>query len=506
MSKKEDHERLLPGSFRRSFAKNRYHRPRATKKDDDGGGASPPSSSSSNKDANQNHRHNMSLCAFLWAYGGLWCSSYPCCGSCITTAVAFVALLIMLNWFFNPVLVFGTSGRHGHQHMNPKIAVVETLSDLQAIDVDHWCLGVRHSNWEDCPQCPDPLVAWVPPHQLADKPWTVAHRLNQQLAQTTVDGGSMDVAFIGTSVVEPLDGRWYGTAKRHPNKNRARLAFQQFQARTGSNAVALGIAGDTSPNLLWRLQNGESENDEYGESTSPKLFWLETGSNDLAKTRCSEEVVVLGIIRVVEELLERSQRQQSHVVINLLFPIVDFRNEEVDGYPQFSDFFGDANNGDGGQAQQQQGGQGGGNDGNNDNPSANDNQKGGLSSLSALRGVLGDDYDDFGVLGDLSDDDENGGTSRARDVVLDPRRRKVRKYRPLKWLLSGGQGSAARERWPLWTSIRAINMEVRTASSCNCSYIALELFVSYQYSFSTVNLTDGGSYGSCFGSVGRVRE
>ena len=59
----------------------------------------------------------------------------------------------------------------------------------------------------------------------------------------------------------------------------------------------MGISGDTAPNLLWRLMNGEMP---FG--LNPKVWWVHIGINDLSLKGCSEEVVLLGILRVVEEI------------------------------------------------------------------------------------------------------------------------------------------------------------------------------------------------------------
>jgi hypothetical protein len=51
------------------------------------------------------------------------------------------------------------------------------------------------------------------------------------------------------------------------------------------------------------------------------------------RTQCSEEIVVIGILRVVEEILEH--RPNARVVINSLFPMTTFRGGS---YPVISDF------------------------------------------------------------------------------------------------------------------------------------------------------------------------
>lgn len=49
--------------------------------------------------------------------------------------------------------------------------------------------------------------------------------------------------------------------------------------------------------------------------------------NDLTRMQCSEEIVVLGILRVVEEIMLR--KPDALIVINSLLPMIDYRSEDV---------------------------------------------------------------------------------------------------------------------------------------------------------------------------------
>lgn len=51
---------------------------------------------------------------------------------------------------------------------------------------------------------------------------------------------------------------------------------------------------------------------------SPKIFWLVVGGNDLRVGQCSEEVVVLGILRLAEFL--HHKHSEVYVVINSILP------------------------------------------------------------------------------------------------------------------------------------------------------------------------------------------
>lgn len=65
--------------------------------------------------------------------------------------------------------------------------------------------------------------------------------------------------------------------------------------------------------MLWRIKNGE-----LPEILNPSVFWLLIGTNDIGGTWCSPELVVIGIIRIVEEI--RRKKPAATVVINGLLP------------------------------------------------------------------------------------------------------------------------------------------------------------------------------------------
>jgi lysophospholipase L1-like esterase len=65
--------------------------------------------------------------------------------------------------------------------------------------------------------------------------------------------------------------------------------------------------------LLWRIQNGE-----LPETLQPSVFWVAIGTQDLGLTFCSPELVIIGVLRVVEEILLRTR--SSEVVINAILP------------------------------------------------------------------------------------------------------------------------------------------------------------------------------------------
>jgi lysophospholipase L1-like esterase len=65
------------------------------------------------------------------------------------------------------------------------------------------------------------------------------------------------------------------------------------------NAVNLGYGGDTTSNLIWRIQNGEAA------GISPRAAVILIGANNLGRLRWSAADTVAGIERIIGELQKR---------------------------------------------------------------------------------------------------------------------------------------------------------------------------------------------------------
>jgi len=125
----------------------------------------------------------------------------------------------------------------------------------------------------------------------------------------------LDVVFIGDSLTEQRQGTRMG--KSVADYEGIKEVFDKtFTKSKGGevNGIAMGIAGDTAPNLLWRLINGEMP---FG--LTPKVWWVGIGLNDLTIKQCSAEVVLLGILRVVEEI--QNLHPNDMIVINSILPV-----------------------------------------------------------------------------------------------------------------------------------------------------------------------------------------
>ena len=102
--------------------------------------------------------------------------------------------------------------------------------------------------------------------------------------------GKIDLAFVGDSIT----ARWKG---------------ESWDTHWGSyRAVNMGIGGDRTQNVLWRLQNGQL--DGY----KAKLFVVMIGTNNLFDKRTEPADVAAGIKAIIELI----QKKQPHAKILLL--------------------------------------------------------------------------------------------------------------------------------------------------------------------------------------------
>ena len=111
--------------------------------------------------------------------------------------------------------------------------------------------------------------------------------------------GGIDVLFLGDSITD----WWRTTGKEVWQKNFGDMKAANF-----------GIAGDTTRNVLWRLQNGE------GEGFSPKVILLLIGVNNIGHGNTNGEIVA-GVTAVVKELRQRFPA--SKILLQGIFPCGD---------------------------------------------------------------------------------------------------------------------------------------------------------------------------------------
>ena len=252
-------------------------------------------------------------CNSLWALARAYVSYVWHYAPCLCWTVSIFALLIptyliITDVFFNKTEHFGEI-KNDYSNIN-------SLSnfDLKMKDIGHWCL--KGDN--DSCRCEDPTI---PQPRNEFRSWSNAHAGNVQLITDMIEQGmsSPEIAFVGGSAVEKMDGRWFGDISLTGLNAVASIFDKHFSGIDGSmTAAALGIAADQNQSVLWRILNGEMP-----KEFNPKIWWLELGLNDLGRAECSEEVVVIGVLRIVEEIMKA--KPNAKIVINSLFPMAELR-------------------------------------------------------------------------------------------------------------------------------------------------------------------------------------
>jgi transglutaminase-like putative cysteine protease/lysophospholipase L1-like esterase len=130
---------------------------------------------------------------------------------------------------------------------------------------------------------------------------------HEQLVAKAKQGG-IDLYFLGDSITR----RW-GTSDKQ---------YQEFfdnwrENFFGWNASNFGWGGDTTRNILWRVQNGELD------GVNPKVIVLLAGTNDLGGPKPDAEAAAAGVEAIVRECRERAPH--ATIILTAVFP----RNDNV---------------------------------------------------------------------------------------------------------------------------------------------------------------------------------
>ena len=176
-----------------------------------------------------------------------------------------------------------------------------------------WCLRPESSddseNTEEC-QCNNPLL----PVRNGEQAWEKALQRNTELVQESMtQDRPLDMVLVGDSIVE----RWLGTQLGGDLQvaHKTHQVYQRLFRDQDSfiHGLALGIAGDRAPNLLYRLEQGEMP-----EGFNPPLWWVLVGTNDLFSSHCNVNATLAGILQVVEYILHH--RKDAIVAIHSILP------------------------------------------------------------------------------------------------------------------------------------------------------------------------------------------
>ena len=149
------------------------------------------------------------------------------------------------------------------------------------------------------PNGSNPWASLDQPRTRIDPNSQTAHR--QLLEKATK--GRIDIYFVGDSITR----RWGATDYPEFLANWKRTFY-------GWNAANFGWGGDTIPNILWRLQNGELD------QVNPKIIVILAGTNNLAITApgTSDEEQIAGIVRGIRAILDVCRQKAPKAVIVLM--------------------------------------------------------------------------------------------------------------------------------------------------------------------------------------------
>eukprot|EP01060_Flectonema_neradi_P011148 TRINITY_DN18210_c0_g1_i1.p1 TRINITY_DN18210_c0_g1~~TRINITY_DN18210_c0_g1_i1.p1 ORF type:complete len:326 (+),score=46.14 TRINITY_DN18210_c0_g1_i1:161-1138(+) len=183
-----------------------------------------------------------------------------------------------------------------------------------------WCSdhgpGQNCSQAKTCALLPESVHAQVKPN---DVPWWKAtRRLRKHAHNYAKLYPNPKLLFLGDSITETLRGTFLG--------NRCKLKYCQgfpnsFTKNFGSSSLALGIGGDRTEHLLYRLLKGELD------KVNPETIILLIGTNNI-RWGHSEGNTTMGILSVVKLLCFRFP--QSKVLVLGILPRGDCRGEPGD--------------------------------------------------------------------------------------------------------------------------------------------------------------------------------
>ena len=123
--------------------------------------------------------------------------------------------------------------------------------------------------------------------------WMKRHEsFNQRVTK-----GNVDLIFIGDSITHGWEGR-------------GKDVWAKYYAKR--NAVNLGIGGDRTQHVLWRLDNGNIKN------ISPKLAVVMIGTNNSGDGRNTAKEMIDGVTAVIDKL--RAKLPKMEVLLLDIFP------------------------------------------------------------------------------------------------------------------------------------------------------------------------------------------
>jgi beta-glucosidase len=123
-------------------------------------------------------------------------------------------------------------------------------------------------------------------------------------AKVQANQGKIDLAFIGDSITQGWEGR-------------GKIVWEKFYSHR--KTLNLGIGGDRTQHVLWRMDNGNLE------GIQPKVAVIMIGTNNSADDRNTANEIVDGVQAIVAQL--RSKLPQTKLLLLGIFPRGDVFND-----------------------------------------------------------------------------------------------------------------------------------------------------------------------------------
>ena len=146
----------------------------------------------------------------------------------------------------------------------------------------------------------------------ADQPLARTDRNSQIAHQQLLEKahrGKIDVYFLGDSITR----RWGATD--YPD-----FLANWKQNFYGWNAANFGWGGDTTQNILWRLENGELD------GVNPKIIVILTGTNNVGREP-GDDAKVADIVKGIKAIVDRCRHKapRATIILTAIFP----RNDNI---------------------------------------------------------------------------------------------------------------------------------------------------------------------------------
>lgn len=142
----------------------------------------------------------------------------------------------------------------------------------------------------------------VTPAPRTDDWWKQRHEsMNERVKK-----GNVDLLMIGDSITHGWEGEGAEVWKKYYEKR---------------NAVNLGIGGDWTQHVLWRIDNGNIED------VSPKLAVIMIGTNNAGHAQTSPDDIAAGVKAIVDKL--RTKLPEMKILVLGIFPRGEDDNDRV---------------------------------------------------------------------------------------------------------------------------------------------------------------------------------